>query len=77
MNDFQTIMRKDNAEYWRQKINKNKTRDKIVAKTLEGKKWKVVRIWECELEKNVLPRKLNFIRPANKSFNRTGKNLAG
>lgn len=75
--DCRNTKPKDNAEYWRQKINKNKTRDKIVAKTLEGKKWKVVRIWECELEKNVLPRKLNFIRPANKSFNRTGKNLAG
>jgi len=75
--DCRNTKPKDNAEYWRQKINKNKTRDKIVAKTLEGKKWKVVRIWECELEKNILPRKLNFIRPANKSFNRTGKNLAG
>ncbi len=56
---------KDNAEYWRKKIIKNKERDWTVTKTLAEKKWKVVRLWECELKKNALPRKLQFLKTPN------------
>lgn len=31
---------KNNAEYWRKKIENNKERDKIVTKTIEKKGWK-------------------------------------
>jgi DNA mismatch endonuclease (patch repair protein) len=55
---------KDNAQYWSAKIIRNKKRDKEVSKTLKEKKWKVVRLWECELkDKNrvKLLKKLEFI----------------
>lgn len=41
----------DNAEYWRNKIARNKKRDKATANALSKKGWKVIRIWECEIKK--------------------------
>ena len=42
----------DNAEYWANKINRNKKRDEFVTSYLTQKGWKVIRFWECELNKN-------------------------
>ncbi|MBU3897000.1 MAG: very short patch repair endonuclease [Nanoarchaeota archaeon] len=39
-----------NVKYWTPKIKRNKTRDKLVAKTLRKRGWKVVRIWEHQLK---------------------------
>ena len=39
----------DNADYWRRKIERNKTRDETVSKRLSEKGWQVIRIWECQL----------------------------
>lgn len=50
----------DNADYWRQKIERNKKRDETVSKTLAEKGWKVLRIWECQMKKKILPPELNF-----------------
>lgn len=50
---------KDNEDYWQQKILRNKTRDKIVSKTLKSKGWTVIRIWECQL-KNLRTLNLKF-----------------
>jgi DNA mismatch endonuclease (patch repair protein) len=55
---------KDNAEYWANKITRNKNRDKEVSKTLKNLGWQVIRIWECELKKTkhtLLLRKLSHI----------------
>lgn len=41
----------DNAEYWKNKIKRNKARDKMITKELRRKDWAVVRIWECEIKK--------------------------
>lgn len=41
----------DNAEYWQNKIARNKARDKAITSELVKKGWKVVRIWECEIKK--------------------------
>ena len=41
----------DNAEYWRNKIKRNKARDKAITKELRQKGWNVVRIRECEIKK--------------------------
>ena len=41
----------ENAEYWQNKIKRNKARDKAITKELTVKGWKVVRIWECEIKK--------------------------
>ncbi len=40
---------KNNAEFWKEKINKNVQRDRTVTVTLEKTGWKVIVIWECEL----------------------------
>ena len=57
----------DNAEYWKNKIERNKARDKFVTKTLRERGWQVVRIWECEIKRQQLPKKLKLlteIRPS-------------
>ena len=41
---------KDNGEYWKNKINRNKKRDEKVNKHLKELGWKVIRVWECELK---------------------------
>lgn len=38
-----------NRSYWRAKIARNKRRDNIISKTLRALKYRVVRIWECQL----------------------------
>lgn len=48
--DCRNTTPKDNEEYWRKKITRNKSRDAEVTATLVDKKWKVVRIWECKLK---------------------------
>lgn len=40
---------KNNEMYWTAKINRNKNRDIEVTRLLIKKGWKVLRIWECEL----------------------------
>jgi DNA mismatch endonuclease (patch repair protein) len=37
------------AAWWRRKIEGNKTRDRVVNRTLRRAGWKVVRVWEHEL----------------------------
>lgn len=48
-----------NADYWRQKIERNKARDEAVSKTLAEKSWRVLRIWECKISKERLSVELN------------------
>jgi len=47
-----------NSEFWREKIERNRRRDKLVGKTLKMSGWRVVRIWQHELhdQKRVLRR---------------------
>ena len=52
----------DNADYWRAKIERNKTRDKTVSENLAEKGWRVVRIWECQIKRNSLPSELNLLK---------------
>lgn len=44
-----------NADYWNKKIERNVNRDILVSQTLTEKDWKVIRIWECQIKKNILP----------------------
>jgi len=39
----------DNKTFWENKISSNREHDLKVTSRLEARKWKVVRIWECEL----------------------------
>ena len=52
---------KDNAEYWRKKIGRNRDRDKMVSATLKKKGWKVIRVWECELKTEGLPKTVRSV----------------
>lgn len=44
-------MPKTNVQYWIAKLNNNKIRDSENITALEKKGWKVIVIWECELNK--------------------------
>ena len=35
-----------NAAFWRKKISTNRTRDRLVTRTLRARGWRVLRIWE-------------------------------
>jgi DNA mismatch endonuclease (patch repair protein) len=48
--------------FWKEKIERNKERDKSVSNQLRKDGWKVVRIWECEIEKRKYKKKLNLIK---------------
>jgi DNA mismatch endonuclease (patch repair protein) len=45
---------KTRTEFWNDKFEKNIRNDKIKQEQLEQMGWKVIVIWECELEKNFL-----------------------
>ena len=47
--------------FWKEKIERNKERDKLVNKELRKDGWKIIRIWECEIEKNKYSKKLALI----------------
>ncbi len=42
---------KTNAKFWRKKISANRTRDRLVTRTLRAHGWNVLRIWEHELKR--------------------------
>lgn len=42
---------KRNAQFWREKIVGNQRRDKRNTKALRKAGWRVIRIWECTLQK--------------------------
>lgn len=41
-----------NAEFWREKLTKNKERDIINQRKLREMGWNVIVVWECELKKD-------------------------
>ena len=45
------VLPDNNAEFWKNKFNENKNRDKIKEEQLICLGWKVLVIWECELKK--------------------------
>lgn len=48
----------DNRQYWTSKIRKNKTRDSKVNSILSADGWIVFRIWECQIKKEKLSKKI-------------------
>ena len=47
--DCRNLTPKQNNEYWRDKISKNKKRDQKINKYLQSLGWEVIRIWECKI----------------------------
>ena len=52
---------KNNAEFWKEKIEKNADRDAKNYKLLEKAGWNIIIIWECELKSSVVESSLNRI----------------
>jgi len=42
---------KKNAAFWREKFTQNKKRDAVVVEKIETLGWRVLIIWECEIQK--------------------------
>ena len=55
---------KTNAAFWRRKISANRTRDRLVNRTLRTRGWRVLRIWEHELKRKNEMRLVRRIRTA-------------
>lgn len=55
------IRPKNNAEYWKTKIQQNRKRDKRITRELKNKGWEVIRIWECNIKLHPLPRQLKIL----------------
>lgn len=47
------IMPKSNIKYWKEKIVRNQKRDSEVNHRLRKEGWKIIRIWEHDLKKNL------------------------
>lgn len=41
---------KENADYWRQKIKRNRERDAKIQETLRTMGWSILVLWECQLK---------------------------
>jgi len=46
-------MPKSNKRYWREKLRKNANRDNQNMEKLSSAGWKVIVVWECEIEKDL------------------------
>lgn len=55
------IIPKSNTAFWLGKIGKNKERDTRDGVALASAGWKVITIWECELEKPVIEATLDSL----------------
>jgi DNA mismatch endonuclease Vsr len=53
---------KSNTAFWKAKINANKARDRKVNRVLKKAGWNVIRIWESEIEKPSMRRKLQAVK---------------
>ena len=45
-------MPKTRTDFWKEKLGRNVENDKKNIQTLQSMGWKVITLWECELEKN-------------------------
>lgn len=51
-----------NNKYWKNKINNNKMRDKKTSIKLKAKGWKVIRIWEHEINDTRINTKISLLK---------------
>ena len=54
------VIPKSNTDYWIPKLKHNQARDKNNVVLLTKAGWKVITIWECELHKEFLEKRLNM-----------------
>ena len=63
--DCRNTRPKQNAEYWDKKRARNIQHDLEITEMFEKRGWKVIRIWECELQKKnrtIIERKTDALR---------------
>ena len=48
------IMPQSNKRYWKEKIRRNKERDDEVNREFKKRGWKVIRIWEYDVRRNLV-----------------------
>ena len=48
------VLPKSNIEYWKSKILRNQQRDKETILKLQQQGWRVIVVWECEINKSQL-----------------------
>ena len=53
-----TRLPKSNLNYWLQKLSTNVRRDALHKKALRAAGWKVLTIWECEIDRNALTKRV-------------------
>lgn len=53
---------KSNTDYWTSKLTKNKARDLICYSKMKENGWKVIIVWECELNEKRLFRLIDEIK---------------
>ena len=61
---------KTRTEYWRDKLLRNKARDKRNIQLLRQQGWKVLRLWECEIKRKpeeVISKLRKFLQPTDKT----------
>lgn len=51
------VIPKSNVEFWQSKIDRNRERDKTDLEILEGKGWRCIVIWECQLKPSAVREK--------------------
>lgn len=56
------VMPKTNVDFWRMKIERNRERDLRDYTYLESFGWRVIVVWECELEKSQMPETIERVR---------------
>lgn len=44
---------KSNSDFWRRKFQRNKERDKLKVERLKDLGWKVMTVWECQINKDI------------------------
>lgn len=68
--DCRNTKPKDNADYWRAKIERNQRRDQAATERLTELGYRVVRIWECEFQKKRRERLEEKLAPIVEAFER-------
>lgn len=68
--DCRNTKPKDNADYWRAKIERNQRRDQAATERLTALGYRVVRIWECEFQKKRRERLEEKLAPIVEAFER-------
>jgi DNA mismatch endonuclease (patch repair protein) len=63
---------KSNTNFWREKINKNKQRDRENLKQIESLGWHPITIWQCEL--TPLNKSLETLQQTIKEIHKAPKN---